>query len=83
MEISKATDFRTHLNQYDVIHIDIQWFLSNCREASGVVPFIEKSVLNELREIYPDAVSPEVVSLSDGLSLVKEETGQKFVIIID
>ena len=83
LEISKATDFRTHLNQYDVIHIDIQWFLSNCREASGVVPFIEKSVLNELREIYPDAVSPEVVSLSDGLSLVKEETGQKFVIIID
>lgn len=42
-----------------------------------MVPFIEKSVLNELREIYPDAVSPEVVSLSDGLSLVKEETGQK------
>ena len=83
LEIRKATDFRTHLNQYDVIHIDIQWFLSNCREASGVVPFIEKSVLNELREIYPDAVSPEVVSLSDGLSLVKEETGQKFVIIID
>ena len=27
LEIAKASDFKRHLNKYDVIHIDIQWFL--------------------------------------------------------
>ena len=26
LEIAKAEDFALHLNKYDVIHIDIQWF---------------------------------------------------------
>ena len=83
LEISKKEDFRIHLNQYDVIHIDIQWFLANCTNVDNIVPFITKSVLDELRENYPDVLSSEVMSLPDGLSLVKEKTGQKFVIIID
>lgn len=28
LAISKSADFKTYLNQYDVIHIDIQWFWS-------------------------------------------------------
>ena len=72
LEISKKEDFRTHLNQYDVIHIDIQWFLANCTNVDKIVPFITKSVLDELRENYPDVLSSEVMSLPDGLSLVKE-----------
>ena len=32
LEISKKDDFNTHLNKYDVIHIDIQWFLENCEK---------------------------------------------------
>ena len=27
LEISKSADFQKHLNKYDVIHIDVQWFL--------------------------------------------------------
>ena len=72
LRISKDADFKKHLNKYDVIHIDIQWFLANCDDADKVVSFITKSVLDELRGIYPDA-----------LSRVKERTGQKFVVIID
>ncbi len=33
LEIGKTEDFKKHLNKYDVIHIDIQWFLTNCEEA--------------------------------------------------
>ena len=40
LEISKAADFKTHLNQYDVIHMDIQWFVSNCSEVNRVITFI-------------------------------------------
>ena len=83
LRISKDADFKKHLNKYDVIHIDIQWFLANCDDADKVVSFITKSVLDELRVIYSDALPQEVVTLPDALSRVKERTGQKFVVIID
>ena len=83
LKIGKTKDFKTHLNQYDVIHIDIQWFLANCDDSDQVVTLITNSVLDELREIYPDILNVEALSLPDALSRVKERTGQKFVIIID
>lgn len=83
LEIGTYPDFHKHLNKYDVIHIDIQWFLANCEDADTVVELITDSVLNELREIYPEIISAEVTGLSDALSRVRDKTGQKFVIIID
>lgn len=83
LEIGKNPTFKKHLNKYDVIHIDIQWFLANCENIGDVVLMITNSVLDELRILYPDVLPREVRSLPDGLSRVKEKTGQKFVIIID
>ena len=83
LEIGQSEDFKKHLNKYDVIHIDVQWFLINCKDADNVVPYITKVVLDELREVYPEILRQEVVSLPDALSLVKDKTGQKFIIIID
>ena len=83
LEISKSADFQKHLNKYDVIHIDVQWFLANCGDAAHVVAYITSSVLAELREIYPAALPSEVSHLSDALSRIREKTGQKFIIIID
>ena len=83
LDISRESDFKTHLNKYDVIHLDIQWFLANCEDKNKVVQFITKSVLDELREIYPECLILQDGSLSDALSRVKNQTGQKFVIIID
>ena len=83
LEISKDVDFKKHLNKYDVIHVDIQWFLANSDDVDHVVEFITKSVLDELREIYPGVLSSEVARLSDALSRVKNKTGQKFIVIID
>ena len=83
LKISKDTDFQKHLNKYDVIHIDIQWFLANCESPDKVVTFITKSVLDELRNIYPDVLPQTVITLPDALSQVKNRTGEKFVVIID
>lgn len=82
-EISKDPSFRTHLNQYDVIHIDLQWCMEPAGGPESVVAFIKKGVIQELREIYPDVLPDDVVSLSDALSWINTATGQKFIIIID
>ena len=83
LSIGKTQDFKKYLNKYDVIHIDVQWFLANCEDKNKVVQFITKNVLDELREIYPECLVLQDGSLSDALSRVKNQTGQKFVIIID
>ena len=57
LEISKSADFKKHLNKYDVIHIDVQWFLANCVDAAHVAAYITSSVLAELREIYPSVLN--------------------------
>lgn len=83
LEISTAADFKEHLNKYDVIHIDIQWFLTNCSTADEVVGLITGEILSELKELYPDALNKDVQNLSDALSRINNYSGQKFVIIID
>lgn len=51
VDISRKSDLKTCLNKYDVMHIDIRWFLANY---SNVIVFIVKSVQDELRTIYLD-----------------------------
>ena len=57
LEISKNADFKKHLNQYDVIHLDIQWCLEPAGGAEQVVPYISERTIAELKEYYPDALS--------------------------
>ena len=83
LEISKAPDFKKHLNRYDVIHIDIQWFLSNVDNVNNVVPYITQMVLAELRDIYSSQLPSDVMTLPDALSRIKDSTGQKFIVVID
>ena len=68
LEISKSADFKKHLNKYDVIHIDVQWFLANCVDAAHVVAYITSSVLAELREIYPSVLPENAATLPNALS---------------
>lgn len=82
-EISHAGDFRQHLNKYDVIHLDIQWCLAPAKGAAGVVSYIEKSVIAELKEKYPNIISEETVSLPEAMSEIYTGTGNKFIVIID
>jgi hypothetical protein len=51
LEISKNQNFEKHLNKYDVIHMDIQWFLANCKDIDCIVEFITKNILDDVRRI--------------------------------
>ena len=83
LEISKHSDFKKHLNQYDVIHLDIQWCLEPAGGAEYVVSYISKRTIEELREYYPEALPEGIFSLPEALSHINGKTGVKFIIIID
>ena len=71
------------MNQYHVIRIDVQWCLTSVKSADQTVSYIEKNVIEELREFFPEAVSAEIISLPDTLAAIHKRNGQKFIIIID
>lgn len=83
LDIGKSKEFKTHLNQYDVIHLDIQWCLAPAKSPENVVPFIEKSVIDELKMAYPNCLLDHITSLPDAMSMINSETGNRFIVIID
>lgn len=83
LEIAQSEDYKVYMNQYDVIHFDVQWCMEPAGGPGQVVSFIVKSVLSELRSLYPDIVSENVVSLPEALSLVHIAKKKKFVVVID
>lgn len=83
LEIGQNPDFKKHLNQYDVIHLDIQWCIEPAGGADRVISYITEKTISELREYYPDEIPDTVRSLPEALSCVNGATGRKFVLIID
>lgn len=83
LEISKTVDFKKYLNQYDVIHLDMQWCLEPAGGAEQVLRYVTEKIIEELREFYADELNPEIKSLPEALSTINTKTGNKFIVIID
>lgn len=89
-KIAQCDDFSEHLNQYDVIHVDMN---SLCHKrdrktkqeisAGEAVNLFHLEVIGELRKAFPDSVAEEDVDLPGVLAQINEDAGIKFVIIID
>lgn len=52
-KIASDLSFKKHLNRYDVIYLDITWFISTCREGKDIVDYLQEQVVGELQEFYP------------------------------
>lgn len=83
LEISKSADYRKHLNQYDVIHLDIQWCMEPAGGTENVISYITENTISELKEYYPNVLPEQIHSLPEALSRIHEAIENKFIIIID
>ncbi|MGN0483521.1 MAG: AAA family ATPase [Lachnospiraceae bacterium] len=81
LEISRKKDFETFLNQFDVIHFDVQWCMQAAGGAQKVVAFLTEQIEKELNIYYP--LQQSVSSLPDALSCIHNIYGVKFIMIID
>ena len=87
-EISKSSDFRKHLNQYNVIHFDVSSFSDDF--GTGLIKEIKRHIYDEFREEYPEIdyskSTAAVLMQVYKKSVVRTENAEKnipFVIIID
>ena len=90
LKIAKAPDFEEHLNQYDVIHVDMNGFRHRRNTKTGGIITAEEAVvefqtevIRELKEKFPDLVEEQDVDLPVVLARINNNTGAMFVIIID
>ena len=84
LAISKDPSFETHLNQYNVIYLDITGFVSRAFVAgtmSRIVQELQKEVIHELCAACPESEKKEY--LPDMLYDISQMTGEKFIFIID
>ncbi len=82
-KICQDSTFSAHLNRYNVIHFDVQWCRTNVKSAEETIDYIEKNIIQELHQLYPEVDLLHMHSLPDVLAFINNVAGQKFIIIID
>lgn len=90
LEIAKQEDFEQHLNKHNVIHLDMNSFLGiidgkTGERITGTQALIEmqEAVIKELSGIYPGLITEGEDYLPRALSEINNQTGEKFIIMID
>ena len=81
LEIARDSSFEKYLNRYNVIYLDITWFLSICEKGRNIVSYIQEQAIEELVEEYPDLSG--MTSLPLAISKAAKSSGNKFIIIVD
>ena len=80
-EISRFPSYRQHLNQYDVIYIDMSGTYPFTDHYHSLVPFLSRRITEELQSAYP-LLSPGE-DLPATLARAAVHTAHKFIMIID
>ncbi len=81
-KIEKQGTFQEHLNQYDVIFLNMQQFLIEAKKGE-VTEYLEQEVLEEVLEKHGDAVNRHDVGLAAALRKIYAKTKKKFIFLID
>lgn len=81
LSVAEDPSFESYLNKFDVIYLDITWFVSSIKDTRMIVTALQQKVMEEVRNAYPEAKQES--TLAETLAAVHALTGNKFIIIID
>lgn len=82
-QIASDEHYKEHLNQYDVIHIDVNSFRSPGKSGESIVAKIQSALIGELRESCPESIPDDAATLQAVLANINKARGTRFVVIID
>lgn len=82
LKIAQHVSYKEHLNQYDVLFINMQQILSSAGDMEFLA-CLQQELLIELQKAYPDCIAETETRLVSALEAVYVKYGQKFVFIID
>ena len=82
LEIANHPTFEQHLNKYPVIYVDMTAFTSS-GDGSDVVSSIQKALIADIKEAYPQVPYSEGDHLMIYLQRIVAATSDRFIMIID
>lgn len=83
LQIAESRDFLKYLNQFDVISLNMQEFLSRSSSMDEMLSRVIKLVMRDIKKEYPNVDYFDDTDLSESMREVYEETNRPFIIIID
>lgn len=81
-QIESDRTFQEHLNQHDVIYLNIQRFLIRAKN-QNVTEYLEQAVIEELRDVYGELFSERVTVLAEALEKIYVKTDKQFIFLFD
>lgn len=76
LEISGMDGYKENLNQYDVLFLDVAWFISISSNIQNTISEMQDSIIEELRSAFPNIVSETVHSLPVALLQISAKQGE-------
>jgi hypothetical protein len=81
-KIEHNKTYQEHLNQYNVIYLNMQQFLIGANNQE-VTKYLEQEVLEELWEEYGELIKKKDIGLADALRRIYAKTEKEFIFLID
>ncbi len=81
-KIEHNKTYQEHLNQYNVIYLNMQQFLIGANNQE-VTKYLEQEVLEELWEEYGEWIKKKDVGLADAFRRIYAKTEKEFIFLID
>ncbi len=81
-KIARSPAYAQHLNQYNVIYLNMQQFLIEA-ESGRVTEYLEQEVLEELQKTYGGLFTRKGIGLARTLREIYIQTDHQFIFLID
>ena len=83
LSIASSDSYSKHLNQYNVIYINMQEFLSGSKSIDDMLMMLKSFILKEFKKVYADIEWNASINLSFSFDEFYDESHVPFVILID
>lgn len=83
LAISRSSSFAEHLNQHDVIMLNMQEFLSRTKDVAKMLEKIQYFLIRELKTAYPDVILLDEEDFIQVMKDIFSATKHSFIILID
>ncbi|GHV10745.1 ATPase AAA [Fibrobacterales bacterium] len=83
LRIVQDPSFEKHLNKHNVFFLNIQKFWSETHDIRKMIELLQKSLLWELQQQYPEVQYFDKADLTRSLSDIFAQTGEGFIFIVD
>ena len=83
LKAEKDESFKTYLNRYYVINVDMTDFTTRYRKEKDIVSLIQQDIIDDILDTFPETRIKARDDLMSILYRISEKTGERFIMIID